>query len=1185
MILHPYNKGTYMKYKTPSCLLKILAGLALLTGISASESHAAKLIKCSILDQDYLAVNISDGDVIHLDEKNKTEQVLRYTPELNTGVAVMPSSWSITSVDDANYSASGKNPVTCARKKKLNGHAEMEWSGNDYRYEYTYEHWIYLQLPFPLKQGNTYSLQIVTNVNTDTQNVTFTFDKFNSISEAIHINLTGYSPDAPHKGADLYYWMGSGGPRNYSAFEGNPVYLYNVDTGAHEQVGVVEFWKKKGSDVHGYDLTGSDVWKIDFSGASAPGTYRLVVDGVGCSQDFTINDYVYHDPFKVSLLGYFYMRAGETNPKGISPPPRTPLYIPGVSPASTKVYLTTMHPFHPEWETFTDGDKWDAPDAWKPYVKSGSPANPNAYGGHADAADWDRHLGHVINIYDMLLPYLMSNGAIDDDDLGITESGNGIPDIIDEVRYEVDFWLRLRDGSGYSHGLTNPNDENELFQAAPTALAAWANAANAAMLADAFRVAGLTSLKDYYRDAAIEAYNHASGLADQMLDELLYFDEGHLRGRDLRMMAAAFLYNVTGITSYEKVINSESVCASGVTSPIQYFYSGDDGINQLYATAAYLITPQPVHYSTLYNNMKSRIISEAKSTEADLMNTRPSRRTTYNPPSYWRTAHFVGRTIVAHAITESPIDKNYFQKALDLEAGWGLGRNPLNMIEMSTATTSLETKRSITEVYTSGRDDGIKGVDPGHTPYMNLTDWWQGMTMAMPSKLYENSYPGNVVNTWPIGETYFPSRWVFSHTEYTPRQTMKGKVALYGYLYSLAKRPAPVNPVLTVSVEKVSSAGGNVTSSPAGIECGSDCTESYANGSSITLTAVAEPGSTFIGWNGPCSGTGTCEISMVSDRSVSAIFRSNTVSKIIIYDDTLGINWQNWSWSGTFNLSATTPVHSGNNSINITLDAWGGFSPALSTESDPIDSAEYEKISFWVNGGTKDRKIDFFTEDEEGQNSSTAVINAKAGIWTQVDISMDQLGNPSTIKRLNFFNNSGSNLSMFTLDDISMVPVPDDNPGWRLISMNREPVDTTIANVIEPFAERVLSVWTYDMGKWKVYDALYPALSDLTTMVPDKGYWINMADGSHISFSGAAYYDAIKLSKGWNLAGYNSLLSMNISDAISSIADRIISIWAYDNEEWKVYYPGNPASSNLETMSPGNGYWINVTGECTWTLP
>ena len=74
------------------------------------------------------------------------------------------------------------------------------------------------------------------------------------------------------------------------------------------------------------------------------------------------------------------------------------------------------------------------PDAWIPYKKSGSPLNPDAWGGHSDAADWDRHLGHVINIYDMLLPYLMSNGAIDDDDLGITESGNGIPDIIDEAR-------------------------------------------------------------------------------------------------------------------------------------------------------------------------------------------------------------------------------------------------------------------------------------------------------------------------------------------------------------------------------------------------------------------------------------------------------------------------------------------------------------------------------------------------------------------------------------------------------------------------------------------------------------------------------------------------------------------------------------------------------------------------------
>ena len=49
-------------------------------------------------------------------------------------------------------------------------------------------------------------------------------------------------------------------------------------------------------------------------------------------------------------------------------------------------------------------------------------------------------------------------------------------------------------------------------------MAAWANAANSAMLAEAFRIAGRTDLMASYRDAAVTAYNHANGLADPMLD-------------------------------------------------------------------------------------------------------------------------------------------------------------------------------------------------------------------------------------------------------------------------------------------------------------------------------------------------------------------------------------------------------------------------------------------------------------------------------------------------------------------------------------------------------------------------------------------------------------------------------------------------------------------------------------------
>ena len=45
--------------------------------------------------------------------------------------------------------------------------------------------------------------------------------------------------------------------------------------------------------------------------------------------------------------------------------------------------------------------------------------------------------------------------------------------------------------------------------------------------------------------------------------------------------------------------------------------------------------------------------------------------------------------MIAHAVATTPADKDLFRKALALEADWGLGRNPLNIIEMTTATTPL----------------------------------------------------------------------------------------------------------------------------------------------------------------------------------------------------------------------------------------------------------------------------------------------------------------------------------------------------------------------------------------------------------------------------------------------------------------------------------------------------------------
>jgi hypothetical protein len=78
---------------------------------------------------------------------------------------------------------------------------------------------------------------------------------------------------------------------------------------------------------------------------------------------------------------------------------------------------------------------------------------------------------------------------------------------------------------------------------------------------------------------------------------------------------------------------------------------------------------------------------------------------------------------------------------------------------------------------------------------------------------------------------------------------------------------------LTISLDGT----GRVTSSPAGIDCGSDCSESYIGGTSVTLTATPGPGSSFTGWDGACSGSATnCTLAMTGAANVGASFVDTT---------------------------------------------------------------------------------------------------------------------------------------------------------------------------------------------------------------------------------------------------------------------------------------------------------------------
>jgi uncharacterized repeat protein (TIGR03803 family) len=76
----------------------------------------------------------------------------------------------------------------------------------------------------------------------------------------------------------------------------------------------------------------------------------------------------------------------------------------------------------------------------------------------------------------------------------------------------------------------------------------------------------------------------------------------------------------------------------------------------------------------------------------------------------------------------------------------------------------------------------------------------------------------------------------------------------------------------TVSVSIVGNPGGRVTSSPAGIDCGSTCSASFAVGTQVTLSATPAAAWGLASWGGACSGIGGCSVTMNANTSVSANF-------------------------------------------------------------------------------------------------------------------------------------------------------------------------------------------------------------------------------------------------------------------------------------------------------------------------
>jgi hypothetical protein len=177
-------------------------GLALL----CENASASKFKQLLPVTDKILMLHFDDGYVEHygLGQAGNDDRVVK--SELLLIWAMRTASYTLSSADDPDY-AMPLSPLKVGRKSKGKDFSSIYFSN----YPYVLEHFIYLELPHPLKHGKTYHLQFpyLDQTRSDT---TFVYDEFALRSETIHVNQIGYAPPAPVKYAYLSHWMGDLGP-------------------------------------------------------------------------------------------------------------------------------------------------------------------------------------------------------------------------------------------------------------------------------------------------------------------------------------------------------------------------------------------------------------------------------------------------------------------------------------------------------------------------------------------------------------------------------------------------------------------------------------------------------------------------------------------------------------------------------------------------------------------------------------------------------------------------------------------------------------------------------------------------------------------------------------------------------------------------------------------------------------
>lgn len=211
----------------------------------------------------------------------------------------------------------------------------------------------------------------------------------------IKIDQVGYLPDAPKVAMVV---GGAAGPFTVIDSNGKEAFRGSLGAAADD------------SD------SGDSVRAADFSTVRTPGSYTLVVDGVGRSWPFRIDPQAYRRSYYLAMRSYYGQRCG------------------------TAVDLGQEFPGYTHAICHRDGAF---------HASSGKSGAHAVLKGWHDAGDYGRYVVNSgITTGTLLWTWELFGDRIKSIGLDLPESGDRVPDILDEIRWNLDWMLSMQDADG-----------------------------------------------------------------------------------------------------------------------------------------------------------------------------------------------------------------------------------------------------------------------------------------------------------------------------------------------------------------------------------------------------------------------------------------------------------------------------------------------------------------------------------------------------------------------------------------------------------------------------------------------------------------------------------------------------------------------------------------------------------------